>query len=180
MNKKTLKTEETKKKILNSALVVFSNLGIEGASIEKIANTANVNKALIYRHFGDKTKLFNSLFKKIIEERDNLILEKELNESLDIKRLYELTKKNKNMLKFMFHVEQENIIEVEREKQVKYYNALSAKILKLMKISKTEAKFYLLLINSTIIFPVLFPQITRMILGKASLEKYFGFVQKLK
>lgn len=63
-------TETTagKEKILESALAEFADRGFDGARVDRIANEAGVNKALIYYHFKSKEELYaatmNHLFAK--------------------------------------------------------------------------------------------------------------------
>ncbi|MBV2362192.1 TetR family transcriptional regulator [Streptomonospora nanhaiensis] len=49
---------ETKKRILAAAVAEFSRHGIDGARIDRIADTAQANKRAIYEYFGDKAALF--------------------------------------------------------------------------------------------------------------------------
>jgi len=65
--------EITKKKILDVAEKLFSEKGFNGTSVDKIAKTAGVNKALIYYHFKDKNDIIATLFKSIIEEIEQLV-----------------------------------------------------------------------------------------------------------
>ena len=59
---------KTKRKILQVAERLFAEKGFDGASIEKIAKAASVNKGLIYYHFRDKNDIVTSIFKNIIHE----------------------------------------------------------------------------------------------------------------
>lgn len=54
-------TEGTKRKILNAAVVQFAELGPDGATIELVAKTAGVNKERVYKYFGDKQSLFETV-----------------------------------------------------------------------------------------------------------------------
>lgn len=61
------KSELTREKILTAALHEFSLHGLAGARVDNIAETAGVNKAMIYYHFESKEALFNELFKAEME-----------------------------------------------------------------------------------------------------------------
>ena len=65
-----MRGEQTKKKILEVAGNLFAENGFDGTSVDSIANTAGVNKALIYYHFKDKGDIIRSLFHKVIAEVD--------------------------------------------------------------------------------------------------------------
>jgi AcrR family transcriptional regulator len=60
--------EKTKSKILAIAEKLFAEKGYDGTSIQDIARTAKVNKALIYYHFKNKQDIIDSLFKQTLDE----------------------------------------------------------------------------------------------------------------
>ncbi|MGO4854713.1 TetR/AcrR family transcriptional regulator [Phaeovulum sp. W22_SRMD_FR3] len=51
-------SEATKSAILTAATYEFSEFGVSGARIDRIAARANANKSLIYSYFGDKEELY--------------------------------------------------------------------------------------------------------------------------
>lgn len=69
----TLSTEE---KIKKSAQREFAQYGFEGARVDRIAQKARVNKAMIYYHFKSKenlyeillSRVYNAIFPRIIED----------------------------------------------------------------------------------------------------------------
>lgn len=52
----------TRARILDAAEAEFSAYGIAGSRVDRIAETAPANKALIYKHFGSKDQLFDAVF----------------------------------------------------------------------------------------------------------------------
>lgn len=52
------KTDETKRKLREAAIVEFAEHGPMGTTIEQIARRAGVNKERLYAYFGDKEQLF--------------------------------------------------------------------------------------------------------------------------
>ena len=64
---------ETKEKILRVAEKLFAEKGFDGTSVDSIAKTAGVNKALIYYHFKDKSSLVAALAEKIVAELDGYL-----------------------------------------------------------------------------------------------------------
>lgn len=54
--------DETRKRLLNAATTEFAAYGIAGARIDRIAETADANKSLIYAYFGNKEQLFSAVF----------------------------------------------------------------------------------------------------------------------
>lgn len=59
-------SEQTKTEILKSATVLFASKGYYGSTMEAIAKTAGVNKALLYYHFKNKPGLYNAIFLQMI------------------------------------------------------------------------------------------------------------------
>ncbi|MFI6097099.1 TetR family transcriptional regulator [Lentzea sp. NPDC051213] len=55
--------EATKAKLLEAALEEFSQHGIAGARVDRIAAKAGCNKAMIYAYFGSKEGLFDELLR---------------------------------------------------------------------------------------------------------------------
>ncbi|WP_435131671.1 TetR family transcriptional regulator [Actinacidiphila sp. bgisy144] len=54
-------TERTKRLLLEAAVVEFAERGLEGASMAAIAERAGINKERLYRYFGDKDSLFDTV-----------------------------------------------------------------------------------------------------------------------
>lgn len=75
--------EQTRKRILAVAEELFSNKGFDATSVDEIARTAEVNKALIYYHFKNKNDLIVSLFRSIIEEVEEHVGYQHHGDSLD-------------------------------------------------------------------------------------------------
>jgi TetR/AcrR family transcriptional regulator len=63
--KKDLTTEE---RILEAAKEVFHRRGFEGTRMQEIADTAEINKALVHYYFRNKENLFAAVFKAAFEK----------------------------------------------------------------------------------------------------------------
>ena len=78
------KSDITKQKILKAAERALADRGFYGASVNDIADTAGVNKRMIYAHFGNKENLYiaviDEAFKRLAEAESSL-----LNKSFDCK-----------------------------------------------------------------------------------------------
>lgn len=57
----TRRATKTRQKLLDAALYVFNNKGIEGCAIEDITESADVGKGTFYRHFMDKLDILRTL-----------------------------------------------------------------------------------------------------------------------
>jgi AcrR family transcriptional regulator len=62
--------QATRELLLAAATEEFSEFGLAGARIDRIAERAGCNKRLIYVYFGDKDRLFDTALKRQIEILD--------------------------------------------------------------------------------------------------------------
>jgi len=94
MNKRDKQREETRSKILEAALRVFSDHGFAAAGTREIANQAGVNQGLITYHFKSKDILWREAANKIFSEARTKVVEEVLrNADVDKRTL------QKNMVK---------------------------------------------------------------------------------
>jgi AcrR family transcriptional regulator len=56
--------ERSKERISNAATKIFAKLGFDGARVDAIAAAAEVNKQLLYHHFGSKDALFTAVLER--------------------------------------------------------------------------------------------------------------------
>jgi len=64
----TERAERTRRRILEGAGRCFAELGFAKATVEEIARTAGVSKALVYVHFRGKEELLEAVFAATLEE----------------------------------------------------------------------------------------------------------------
>lgn len=57
---------QTKKRLLEAAADEFAERGVAGARVDRIAQQAGCNKALIYAYFGSKEQLFEAVFEQLV------------------------------------------------------------------------------------------------------------------
>jgi AcrR family transcriptional regulator len=57
---------QTKKRLLEAAADEFAERGVAGARVDRIAQQAGCNKALIYAYFGSKEQLFEAVFESLV------------------------------------------------------------------------------------------------------------------
>lgn len=69
MDKQTKRpAEHSRRAILDAAIVAFSTYGFGGARVDKIAESAKVNKAMLYHYFGSKEDLYLAALKEIYSD----------------------------------------------------------------------------------------------------------------
>ena len=61
-----MEEDNTFEKIEKGAIMEFSQFGFEGARIDRIAQKAKINKAMIYYHFKGKEALYEHIVKRIV------------------------------------------------------------------------------------------------------------------
>lgn len=58
----------TEEKIFDAAAIVFEEQGLSGARMQKIADRAGINKALLHYYFRTKDHLFDAVFTKLAQK----------------------------------------------------------------------------------------------------------------
>lgn len=61
------RAERTRAEILSAAEEEFSEMGFYGARMDEIARRAGVNKALIYKYYGNKEELYKTVFYNVYD-----------------------------------------------------------------------------------------------------------------
>ncbi len=69
--------------ILEGAMQEFLAHGYAAASMDKIAKAAQVSKATIYSHFGDKEKLFSAVIQDLVKDKFQAVISLQENQSLE-------------------------------------------------------------------------------------------------
>lgn len=69
------KRQETVRKILDTAMEVFAEVGFAGARIDEIAKRSGVNKATIYYRIGDKEALYASVLNDVFADTVERLLQ---------------------------------------------------------------------------------------------------------
>jgi AcrR family transcriptional regulator len=62
--------EATRTRLLDAAAVEFAEHGFAGARVDRIGDAAESNKAQIYRYFGDKAALFETVVQHAVAEME--------------------------------------------------------------------------------------------------------------
>lgn len=82
-------TSETQQKLIDSALDVFGNKGIDGATVRAIADHAGVNQSLIFYHFGSVPELIIAAVEQMSKVRFSVYKE-ELAKAKSVQDLIEI------------------------------------------------------------------------------------------
>jgi len=68
MDRAQRRATKTRTKLLTAALSVFTDIGVDAASIGMITERADVGKGTFYRHFSDKHELLAALVEEALDE----------------------------------------------------------------------------------------------------------------
>lgn len=171
--------ERSRERILSAALKEFSAKGFAGARVDAIARRANINKRMLYHYFGDKEELFKAVLRRKICERrawaDSLSGAPE--ETLPF--WFEAACKDADWVRlFQWEALQGNWEKVIDEKE-----RIEGTARGLERIRQRQAgglispdldpRHVMLAMRSLTMFPVAFPQLTRLITGQSVFDPQF-------
>jgi TetR/AcrR family transcriptional regulator len=171
--------QRSRDRILAAALKEFAAKGFHGARVDLIARRACINKRMLYHYFGDKEGLFKAVLRRKISERQAWAegLSGDPAESLPF--WFEAACKDADWVRMLeWEALQNGTQRVIDEKE-----RLAAVAQGLERIRQRQARGVLaadfdprhlmLAMRSLTMFPVAFPQLTRMIAGRAVSDPQF-------
>jgi TetR/AcrR family transcriptional regulator len=171
--------ERSRGRILSAALKEFAAKGFAGARVDAIARRANINKRMLYHYFGDKEELFKAVLRRKISERqawaDTLSGDPE--ESLPF--WFEAACKDADWVRlFEWEALQGNWQKVIDEKERLESTARGLQRIRQRQergqiSSELDPRHVMLTMRSLTMFPVAFPQLTRLITGKSVFDPKF-------
>ena len=164
--------KRTRERILSAALKEFAANGFAGARVDMIARRAAINKRMLYHYFGNKEGLFRAVLRRKITERQALAegLSGDPAESLTF--WFEAACKDMDWI----HLLEWEALEGKKRKVIDEKGRRAAVNRGLERIRQRQARgqissefdprHVMLAMRSLTMFPVAFPQLTRMIMGR--------------
>ena len=180
----TRNPERSRERILRAAFKEFAAKGFAGARVDTIARRASINKRMLYHYFGDKEELFREVLRRKLVERQTWVeaMPDDPCESLpyrfdlalkdpDCIRLVEWEALQSASKPLIDEPDRRSAIEtaVERIASRQQSGHLS---------SEFGARETLLAMVALTWFPLAFPQLTRLIMGKSVLDRRFHAEQR--
>lgn len=171
--------ERSRERILSAALKEFARKGFSGARVDAIAARARINKRMLYHYFGDKEELFKAVLRRKLCERQSWAeaLSGEPEETLPF--WFETACKDQNWIRLF----QWEALEGNVDKVIDEEGRLEANERALQRIRQRQARgliapewdprHVLLTMRSLTVFPVAFPQMTRLIMGQSLSDPQF-------
>jgi len=93
----------TEKRLFDAAAEEFAREGIGGARIERIAQNARANRALIYTYFGDKEELFSHVLSTKLRELAETVVVDPANLPNYVADLFDYLTAHPDMARFIQH-----------------------------------------------------------------------------
>jgi AcrR family transcriptional regulator len=171
--------ERTRERILSAALREFAANGFAGARVDAIARRAAINKRMLYHYFGNKKHLFREVLRRKIAERQSSAegLSGDPAESLPF--WFKLSCKDADWVRLL---EWEALQDADK----KLIDGSSRRVLAIRSVNRIrqqqdlgylarefEPRHLLLAMRSLTIFPLAFPQLTRLITGQPVSDPHF-------
>jgi AcrR family transcriptional regulator len=182
----------TEEKILEAAKHEFMRFGIEGTSIQQIADAAQINKSLVHYYFRTKEKLFKRIF---IEAFSSFIIhiEEIISRSISFQEKIEnivdsyidLLKNNSFLPGFIIHEINRNpdrlyeLIQHANIKPQKIFNQIQAEIEK-GNIRKVDPRHFFVNVLALCIFPFVAKPLLQRILFNNDEKGYKKFIDERK
>jgi len=178
-NGATRNPERTRERILSAALKEFAAKGFAGARVDEIARRAAINKRMLYHYFGDKEDLFKAVLRRKISQRqawaENLTGDPAESlpfwfeaacKDLDWVRMLEWEALQSTGQKVIDEKERRAAAArgLERVRQRQARGQIS---------SEFDPRHVVLAMRSLTMFPMAFPQLTEMIMGRSVFDPKF-------
>ena len=163
--------QRTRERILSAALREFAAKGFAGARVDMIARRAAINKRMLYHYFGDKERLFREVLRRKMAERQAWAeaLSGDPAESLSF--WFEAACKDGDWVRLLeWEALQGNAEKVIDEKKRRAATARGLKRIRQRQArglisAEFDPRHVMLAMRSLTMFPVAFPQLTRLITG---------------
>lgn len=169
----------TQDRILAAALAEFSAEGFAGARVARIARRARVNKRMLYHYFGNKEDLFREIFDRKLQERAGWVTTApaDLGESLSY--WFEMACEDSDWIRLIqweaLAAGPEPVVREQerRESLAKALADLRDRQRRGLLPEDLDVGHLLLAIMGLLAYPLAFPQMTRMVMGRSPADPEF-------
>jgi AcrR family transcriptional regulator len=169
----------TRERILSAALKEFAANGFAGARVDMIARHAAINKRMLYHYFGDKEGLFRAVLRRKISERQAWA-EASSGEPTEVLPFwFEAACKDADWVRML----EWEALQGAGKKVIDKKERLAAVARGLERIRRRQARGQLssefdprhvmLTMRSLTMFPVAFPQLTELVMGRSVFDPKF-------
>jgi AcrR family transcriptional regulator len=169
----------TRERILTAALKEFAAKGFAGARVDEIARRAAINKRMLYHYFGDKRDLFKAVLRRKIAERQSWAENLTGNPAESLPFWFEAACKDADWVRMLqWEALQNTGQKVIDEKERRAASARGLERIRQRQArgqisSEFDPRHIALAMRSLTMFPVAFPQLTEMIMGRSVFDPRF-------
>ena len=163
----------TRERILAAALKEFAGKGFAGARVDAIAHRAAINKRMLYHYFGDKEGLFREVLHRKMAEREAWGEATPDDPSQSLPFWLDLMCKDTDWIRLLeweaLQGGEKGIIDVERrcEAATRAVARIRARQARGQVSAEFDPRHVLLAMLALTMYPVAFPQLARLILGRS-------------
>jgi AcrR family transcriptional regulator len=171
--------ERTRARILSAALKEFAAKGFAGARVDAIARRAAINKRMLYHYFGDKEGLFRAVLRRKIAERQAWAESLSGDPAESLPFWFKLSCRDADWIRLLeweaLQGADKKLIDGESRRQVavRSINRIREQQSRGHVSGEFEPRLVLLAMRSLAIFPLAFPQLTKLIVGGPVSEPRF-------
>jgi TetR/AcrR family transcriptional regulator len=169
----------TRGRILSAALGEFAAKGFAGARVDMIARGAAINKRMLYHYFGGKEELFRAVLRRKIAERQAWAETLSGDPAETLPFWFEAACKDADWVRML----EWEAMQIGAQKVIDEPERLAAVARGLKRIRQRQARgqistefdprHVMLAMRSLTMFPVAFPQLTRLIMGRSASDPRF-------
>lgn len=164
--------ERTRARILSAALKEFAAKGFAGARVDVIARRAAINKRMLYHYFGDKEGLFRAVLRRKIAERQSWAENLSGDPAESLSFWFDAACKDADWVRLLeweaLQGGEHRVID-EQQRQAAVTRGLKRIRQRQARgqiSGELDARHVMLTMRSLTMFPVAFPQLTKMIMGR--------------
>jgi len=176
---RTRDPERTRVRILAAAVKEFSDKGFTGARVDGIARTAAINKRMLYHYFGNKEGLFREVLRQKMAERATWLAASPMNPVELLPYWFDLACKDPQWIRLLqweaLQLSRKKLIDEgrRREAMARGVDKLRQRQERGLLSKRLDPRHVLLSHMSLTMFPLAFPQLTRLIMGCSASDPRF-------
>jgi TetR/AcrR family transcriptional regulator len=169
--------ERSRERILSAALKEFAAKGFAGARVDVIARRANINKRMLYHYFGNKEDLFRAVLRRKIAERQAWAETSSGEPAETLPFWFEAACKDGDWVRMLEWEALQNGKVIDEKERLAAVGRGLERIRQRQARGQISSEFdprhVMLAMRSLTMFPVAFPQLTEMIMGKSVFDAKF-------
>ena len=168
----TRNPERTRERILEAALKEFAAKGFAGARVDAIARRAAINKRMLYHYFGDKEELFRAVLRRKVSERQVWAADLPRDPAERLPFWFQAACKDQDWIRLLeweaLQGDGNKLID-EKERRTstaEWLNRLRQRQVNGELSPAFDPRHLALAMQSLTMYPIAFPQFTRLVMGK--------------